>query len=101
MYHTPKHVLTQPTTNAGPWGLKCRFIAKRQPCGPEGADSHTPRSCLTHLMQPDGAPVRPLLPRYVLVLIRVELVHQLHRVRHVLPAESGSSRISRGQGRQC
>ena len=99
MYHTPKHVLTQPTTNAGPWGLKCRFIAKRQPCGPEGADSHTPRSCLTHLMQPDGAPVRPLLPRYVLVLIRVELVHQLHRVRHVLPAESGSSRISRGQGK--
>ena len=50
-------------------------------------------------MQPDGAPVRPLLPRYVLVLIRVELVHQLHRVRHVLPAESGRSRISRGQGK--
>ena len=69
--------------------------ARRQPCGLKES-THSPRSILTHVMQPDGAPMRPLLPRNRLEFIRVELVHQLHCVRHVLPAESGS-RISSGR----
>merc|ERR1740133_483174 len=77
---TPLHTFThQPDTGLGaPMSTR----AKRQPCGLKES-THTPRSCLAHVMQPDGAPMRPLLPRYRLVLVRVELVHQLHCVRDV------------------
>merc|ERR1740133_827050 len=66
---TPLHTFThQPGTGLGaPMSTR----AKRQPCGLKES-TLTPRSCLAHVMQPDGAPMRPLLPRYRLVLVRVE-----------------------------